>query len=60
MAMYGYEPRIGALPQVPEQTSNTVTDLATECQLHLEALKVHLSAAQNRMKTQADKHRVDR
>jgi len=60
MAMYGYEPRIGALPQVPEQTSNIVTNLAIECQLPLEALKVHLSATQNRMKTQADKHRVDR
>ena len=60
MALCGYEPRIGALPQIPEQTSNTVTDLANERQLHLEVLKVHLSAAQNRMKTQADKHRVDR
>jgi len=60
MALYEYEPRIGALPQVPDHTSTPVIELATERQLHLEALKVHLSAAQNRMKTHADKQMSDR
>ena len=59
-ALYSYEPRIGALSQLPDQVSPAVADFATERQCHLDALKAHLCAAQNRMKTQADKHRLDR
>jgi hypothetical protein len=32
----------------------------TERQLHSELIKHHLAAAQNRIKLQADKHRIDR
>ena len=59
MALYGYEPKIGALPSSPDQASPSVPELATERQLHLEALKTHMSAAQNRMKKQADKKRAN-
>jgi len=59
-ALYGYEPRIGALPQMPDNVSESVAEMAAERQLHLEALKTHLSTAQNRMKNQADKKRTDR
>ena len=59
-ALYGYEPNIGALSQISDQTSSPVADLATKRQLHLDALKDHLCTAQNRMQTQADKKRVDR
>ena len=30
MALYGYEPKIGALPSSPDQASPSVTELATE------------------------------
>lgn len=59
-ALYGYEPRIGALPQMPDNVSESVAEMAAERPLHLEALKTHLSTAQNRMKNQADKKRTDR
>ena len=54
-ALYGYEPQLGALSQIPENVSTIVAEMATERQLQLEALKTHLCNAQNRMKTQADK-----
>jgi len=60
MALYGYEPSVEALSQFPATTSTPVAALATERQLHLAALKDHLAAAQNQMKTLADKNRVDR
>ena len=59
-ALYGYEPQIGALSQIPENVTSLVVEMATERQLQLEALKTHLCNAQNRMETQADKKRVDR
>jgi len=59
-ALYGYEPQLGALSQIPENVSTNVAEMATERQLQLKALKTHLCNAQNRMKTQADKKRVDR
>ena len=59
-ALYGYEPNIGALFQISDQTSSPVADLATMRQLHLDALKDHLCTAQNRMQTQADKKQVGR
>jgi len=60
MALYRYEPKIGALPSPPDQASSSVAEFATARQLHLDSLKLHLAAAQNQMKAQADKKRVDR
>ena len=51
---------MGAITTIPEQASSSVSEFATTGQLHLDSLKAHLSTAQNRMKLQADKHRVDR
>jgi len=45
---------------MPDNVSESVAEMAAERQLHLEALKTHLSTAQNRMKNQADKKRTDR
>lgn len=59
-ALYGYDARVGAITTIPEQASSSVSEFATTRQLHLDSLKAHLSTAQNRMKLQADKHRVDR
>jgi len=60
MALYRYEPKIGALPSPPDQASSSVAEFATARQLHLDSLKLHLAAAQNQMKAQVDKKRVDR
>lgn len=58
-ALYGYEPNIGAVPVIPEGASESVTDLITNRELHLQSLKTNLANAQNRMKLIADKKRKD-
>jgi hypothetical protein len=59
MALYGYDPDVGALPTVPASTSPSVTEIIDKRALHLEAVKEHLAKAQNKMKLQADQKRLD-
>ena len=56
-ALYGYEPNVGAVPNVLASTSNTVAEIIENRELHLQALKIHLAKAQNRMKLLADQKR---
>lgn len=58
-ALYGSEANIGASPQVLESTTPSVSELIENRELHLQALKEHLAAAQNRMKLMADKKHSD-
>lgn len=59
-ALYGYEPNLGVCPTTSAETSPTVADIIEHRDQHLLALKQRLEAAQNRMKIQADKNRVDK
>ena len=56
-ALYGVEVKIGASPVLEATTPSTVADLVEHRELHLQSLKQHLAAAQNRMKVMADKER---
>ncbi|WVZ79447.1 hypothetical protein U9M48_027023 [Paspalum notatum var. saurae] len=58
-ALFGYEPNLGISVAVPSTTPPSVAELIQTRELHLQALKQHLAAAQNRMKLQADCGRVD-
>ena len=58
-ALYGHEPFMGILDQVPPTTSPTVTDFVADHHLHTALLKEHLTRAQSRMKLQADRHQTD-
>lgn len=58
-ALYGYEPRLGAIPSIPGETPPSVTEIIEHRELHMQALKHHLAQAQNRMKVMADKKRTD-
>jgi len=59
MALYGYEPNLGANPLPAVDTSQAVTKIITYREEHLKLLKQRLEQAQNRMKMQADKNRSD-
>ena len=58
-ALYGYEPNVGAVPTIPDSTSNTVAEIIADRELHLQALKTNLAKAHNRMKLLADQKRQD-
>ncbi|WVZ52822.1 hypothetical protein U9M48_003843 [Paspalum notatum var. saurae] len=58
-ALFGYDPNIGCSVMTSPTTPPTVIDLIKTRELHLQSLKHHLAAAQNRMKMQADKKRSD-
>jgi len=58
--LYGHEPNLGAMPPLTETSNTTVTDMLADRALHLDFLKQQLTAAQARMKHQADRHRTDR
>jgi len=60
--LYGYEPNLGIISDSGNSTTleATVSDLLQEREVHTVLLKEQLAFAQNRMKLQADKHRVDR
>lgn len=58
-ALYGYEPNVGLATTVPETTSPAVADTVVTREQQLEALRINLSRAQNRMKLLADKKRTD-
>jgi hypothetical protein len=57
--LYGYEPTVGAVPTLPENTSTSVAEVITNREAHLQSIKLHLAQAQNRMKLMADKKRTD-
>jgi hypothetical protein len=58
-ALYGYEPKVGAIPAVTPATSTSAFEVISNRELHLQSLKQHLADAQNRMKVMADKKRRD-
>ena len=59
-ALYGYDANVGALStDFATSDSSLSSEVAQERQLHLQTLKEHLAAAQNRMKLQADKKCTD-
>jgi hypothetical protein len=58
-ALNGYEPNIGVVPTITENTSTSVIEIITNREAHLGSLKHHLFHAQNRMKMMADKNRTD-
>lgn len=59
-ALYGYEARFGAIPVLEQASQPELIEVLKEREAHLILLKQRLAAAQNRMKTQADKKRSDR
>jgi hypothetical protein len=59
MALYGYEPNIGAVPSLPQDTNTSVAEVIQNRELHLKSLKEHLAKAQNKMKLMADRKRTD-
>lgn len=58
-ALYGYEPNVGAVPLVPSNTTTSIVNVVETREHQLEALKVNLARAQNRMKLLADKKCTD-
>ena len=58
-ALYGYEPNVGAVPQVPETTCPSVAEVIKNRELHLQSINQNLARAQNRMKLMADRKRTD-
>ncbi|WVZ49037.1 LOW QUALITY PROTEIN: hypothetical protein U9M48_000419 [Paspalum notatum var. saurae] len=58
-ALFGYEPNLGVSGPLSASTPPSVAELAQVRELHLQVLKQHLAAAQNRMKLQADRGRVE-
>ena len=60
-ALYGHDPTMSTVPP-PEvsDTSTIVVELIATHQEHLLMLKDHLAKAQNRMKTYAERNRVER
>jgi hypothetical protein len=58
--LYGYDPVISVAPLLPDTMNKSVQELLTELNTHVELIRAHLVASQNRMKAQADKHRTDK
>ena len=59
-ALYGLEPNFGALPNLNVDPSSSAFDVVAERQKFTQLLKDNLVKAQNRMKTYADQHRIER
>lgn len=61
-ALYGYDPSLGLVsPHTTiSVTNSTITEVLQNRAEHVAMLKEKLEVAQNRMKLQADKNRVDR
>jgi len=62
-ALYGHEPNLGILPSsvlTASDSDPSVTEILQAHEQHTAMLKDQLAIAQNRMKLQADRHRVDR
>lgn len=58
-ALYGTEVNIGTPSSFSTSTPASVSDMVANRELHLQCLKDHLAAAQNRMKSIADRKRSD-
>lgn len=52
-ALYGYEPNMGATPVLSPTTSPTLSEIVEHREQHLQAIKTHLAAPQNRMKNRS-------
>jgi hypothetical protein len=59
-ALYGYEPNLIGTPLVQESATPEVKEWAAEREAQNDMLRSNLLAAQNKIKHQADKNRVDR
>jgi hypothetical protein len=59
MDLYGYEPDIGAVSSLPQDTNTSVAEVIQSRELHLQSLEEHLAKAQNKMKLMADRKRTD-
>jgi len=59
-ALYGCQPNLGAPLQSTEDTIQSVTVVIENREAHLTMLTQRLEHAQNRMKVQADKNRIDK
>jgi hypothetical protein len=59
-ALYGHEPNLGAMPELGSTLHPTVEGVIVERAQQIESLKKHLSAAQLRMKTFADRNRTEK
>jgi hypothetical protein len=58
-ALYGCEADLGVVPVITDDTPEDVRLVITNKELHLVALKHHMTRAQNRMKQYADRKRTD-
>lgn len=59
-ALYGYDPYLGTVGMLPAHNSSGAGEFLLNREAHLEMLKHNLAQAQNRMKVQADRGRMDR
>jgi hypothetical protein len=59
-ALYGYEANMGMMIPLSYGTNSDAMEMLQDRETQLSALKQHLSQAQNRIKNQADKKRIDR
>lgn len=59
-ALYKTEPNFGGMPNITVSTDSVSADTALEYQAQTEILRAQLTRAQQRMKSYADKNRVDR
>jgi hypothetical protein len=59
-ALYKLEPNFGGMPNLASHTDSSATDTALEYQAQTELLRAQLLHAQHRMKTHADKNRIER
>jgi hypothetical protein len=59
-AVYGTDPNFAALPVSDTPVDTDAATLLQQRQAHLEFLKTHLAAAQNRMKMYADRQRTEK
>jgi hypothetical protein len=59
-ALYGHEPNMGAIPELPSDPASPAASVLAERASQLALLKKNLDMAQTRMKANADKHRTER
>jgi hypothetical protein len=59
-ALYGHEPNMGAMPELDTVTEPSVAGVIKDRAAQLELLKKHLTTAQLRMKTFADRNRTEK
>jgi len=59
MALYGYDPDLGAVPSDATDASPSVSQIIQHRKLHMQSFKPKLQQAQNRIKMFADRNRTD-